>query len=109
MCAGPTKSGQISMSGPGEQTQWDGNTCKDLLNEVCTARIRTGCWLQGPVQCSWMPHVPHFFAMATTSTVEMAEEVTHTVSDGIATEFATYEDFLDWQITPMDFTTFEVC
>ena len=36
------------------------------------------------------------------------EEASHTVSDSIATEFATYEDFLDSQITPTDLHYLEV-
>ena len=38
----------------------------------------------------------------------MAEEATHTVSDSIVTEFATYEDFLDSQITQTDLYYLEV-
>ena len=52
--------------------------------------------------------IPHYVSMATTST-EMAEETTHTVSDGIVTKFATYEDFLDSQITQTDLYYLEVC
>ena len=36
------------------------------------------------------------------------EEAAHTVSDNIVTEFATYEDFLDSQITPTDLYYLEV-
>ncbi len=36
------------------------------------------------------------------------EEGHHAVSDGIVTEFATYEDFLDSQITPTDLYYLEV-
>ena len=36
------------------------------------------------------------------------EEATHAVSDSIATEFATYEDFLDSQITSTDLYYLEV-
>lgn len=39
---------------------------------------------------------------------KMAEEATHTVSDSIVTEFATYEDFLDSQITQTDLYYLEV-
>lgn len=38
----------------------------------------------------------------------MAEEATHTASDSIVTEFATYEDFLDSQITQTDLYYLEV-
>lgn len=36
------------------------------------------------------------------------EEASHGVSDSIVTEFATYEDFLDSQITPTDLYYLEV-
>ena len=36
------------------------------------------------------------------------EESSHGVSDTIVTEFATYEDFLDSQITPTDLYYLEV-
>lgn len=36
------------------------------------------------------------------------EEASHGISDSIVTEFATYEDFLDSQITPTDLYYLEV-
>ena len=37
-----------------------------------------------------------------------SEEATHAVSDSIVTEFATFEDMLDSQITPTDLYYLEV-
>ncbi len=36
------------------------------------------------------------------------EEATHSAADSIVTEFATYEDYLDSQITPTDLFYLEV-
>ncbi len=55
----------------------------------------------------WRPEV---YSTGSRSVVRMAsgEEGSHVVSDSIVTEFATYEDFLDSQITPTDLYYLEV-
>ena len=81
MCAGPAKSGQ-----------------------------NIHVWLLGVNSVGWeLLQDATFRCHGNHKPVEMAEEATHTVSDGIVTKFAMYEDFLDSQITPTDLYYLEVC